>query len=163
MYPYGPFQPHQSAPQPGPTHVYYTRGPRFMCRGPSRLIWFGIGGITTYWFIQSRERKREMLMSQADDTQRAGHCHSAWGWGRRGDHRREMNESQQKMEDHRRKVQEQFADFGNLSSDKLADMAESSLDSVMSSVVALRAKIAEQRAASQAARASAPKEDPRLV
>ncbi|KAF8748558.1 Delta-1-pyrroline-5-carboxylate dehydrogenase [Rhizoctonia solani] len=144
MYPYGPFQPHQSAPQPGPTHVYYTRGPRFMCRGPSRLIWFGIGGITTYWFIQSRERKREMLMSQADDTQRAGHCHSAWGWGRWGDHRREMNEAQQKMEDHRRKVQEQFADFGNLSSDKLADMAESSLDSVMSSVVALRALSSEQ-------------------
>ncbi|GAB1519520.1 hypothetical protein RhiTH_002588 [Rhizoctonia solani] len=151
------------APQPVPTHIYYNRGPRFMRRGPSRLIWFGLGGIETYWFIQSREQKREMLMSQGADTQRAGHCHAAWGWGRWGDHRREMNEAQQKMEDHRRKVQEQFADFGNIGGDKLADMAESSLDSVMSSVVALKAKIAEQRAASQAARAAASKEDPRLV
>ncbi|ELU45305.1 hypothetical protein AG1IA_00665 [Rhizoctonia solani AG-1 IA] len=109
-----------------------------MRRGPSRLIWFGLGGIATYWFIQSREQKREMLMSQGADTQRAGHCHAAWGWGRWGDHRREMNEAQQKMEDHRRKVQEQFADFGNIGGDKLADMAESSLDSVMSSVVALK-------------------------
>ncbi|ELU45306.1 hypothetical protein AG1IA_00666 [Rhizoctonia solani AG-1 IA] len=146
------------APQPVPTHIYYNRGPRFMRRGPSRLIWFGLGGIATYWFIQSREQKREMLMSQGADTQRAGHCHAAWGWGRWGDHRREMNEAQQKMEDHRRKVQEQFADFGNIGGDKvrplrslrvghlctdsfsqLADMAESSLDSVMSSVVALKA------------------------
>ncbi|CAE6374557.1 unnamed protein product [Rhizoctonia solani] len=163
MYPYGPFQPHNPTPQAGPTHVYFNRGPGFMRRGPRRLVWFGFGALATYWFIQSRERKREMIMSQGGDVQRTGHCHGALGWSHWGDHRREVNDVQQKMEDHRRKAQEQFREFGNLSSEKLAEMADSSLDSVMNSVVALKAKIAEQRAASQAARASSPKDDPRLV
>ncbi|CAE6442208.1 unnamed protein product [Rhizoctonia solani] len=163
MYPYGPFQPYNSAPQPAPTHIYCNRGPGFMRRGPSRLVWFGLGGLATYWFIQSRERKREMIMSQGDDAQRAGHCHGPWGWGRWGDHRHEMKDAQQKMEEHSRKAQQQFREFGNLSSEKLADMADSSLDSVMNSVMALKSKIAEQRIASQAARASSPKDEPRLV
>ncbi|CAE7233260.1 unnamed protein product [Rhizoctonia solani] len=161
MYPYGPFQPFNSAPQPGPTHVYYNRGPRFH-RGPSRLIWFGLGGLATYWFIQSRERKHQMIMNQGDDAQRAGHCQGAWGWGHWGDHRREMKDTQQKMEEQHRKFQEHFREFGNVSGDKLADMADSSLDSVLNSVMALKAKIAEQRA-SQAARASSSKDEPRLV
>ncbi|CAE6529826.1 unnamed protein product [Rhizoctonia solani] len=167
MYPYGPFQPFNSAPQPtpqpGPTHIYYNRGPRFMHRGPRRLVWFGLGGLATYWFIQSRERKHQMIMNQGEDAQRAGHCHGAWGWGHWGDHRREMKDTQQKMEEQHRNLQGQFKEFGGLNSDKLADMADSSLDSVLNSVVALKAKIAEQRAASQAARASSPKDEPRLV
>ncbi|EUC66184.1 transmembrane protein, putative, partial [Rhizoctonia solani AG-3 Rhs1AP] len=122
MYPYGPFQPFNSAPhsapQPGPTHIYYNRGPRFMYRGPRRLFWFGLGGLATYWFIQSRERKQQMIMNQGDDAQRTGPCHAAWGWGRWGDHRREMKDAQQKMEEHQQKVQEQFGVFGQLSSDK---------------------------------------------
>ncbi|KAG8728859.1 hypothetical protein FRC11_010073 [Ceratobasidium sp. 423] len=134
-----------------------------MCRGPSRLIWFGLGGLATYWFIQSKERKHQMIMNQGDDAQRTGHCHSAWGWGHWGDHRREMKDAQQKMEEQQRKFREQFKEFGSLNSDKLADMADSSLDSVLNSVMALKAKIAEQRAASQAARASSPKDEPRLV
>ncbi|CAE6535326.1 unnamed protein product [Rhizoctonia solani] len=167
MYPYGPFQPFNSAPhpapQPGPTHIYYNCGPRFMHRGPSRLIWFGLGGLATYWYLQSRERKHQMIANQGEDAPRVGHCHATWGWGHRGDHRREMKDAHQKMEEQQRKVQEQFKEFGQLSSDKIADMADSSLDSVLSSVMALKAKIAEQRAASQAARAPPSKDEPRLV
>jgi hypothetical protein len=60
-----------------------------------------------------------MIMSQGGDVQRTGHCHGAWGWSHWGDHRREVNDVQQKMEDHRRKAQEQFKEFGNLSSEKV--------------------------------------------
>ncbi|KAJ1309308.1 hypothetical protein OPQ81_004970 [Rhizoctonia solani] len=134
-----------------------------MRRGPSRLFWFGLGGLATYWFIQSRERKHQMIMNQGDDATRAGHCQGAWGWGHWGDHRREMKDAQQKLEEQQRKFQEQFKEFGSLSSDKIADMADSSLDSVLNSVMALKAKIAEQRASSQAARATSPKDESRLV
>lgn len=165
MYPYGPFHSHPSAPQPGPTHIYYNRGRMF--RGPSRLIWFGLGGLATYWYIQSKERRREMIMnsSEGDQASRSSHC-GAWGWGHWGDHRREMKDAQLRMEEQQRKFREQFKDFGSFNSDAIVDVAESSLDSVMSSVVALKAKLAEQRAANHAARAasaSGKDEPPRLV
>ncbi|CAE6429021.1 unnamed protein product [Rhizoctonia solani] len=150
MYPYGPFRlfnsaPHP-APQPGPTHIYYNRGPKCMCRGPRCLFWFGLGGLATYWFIQTRERKHQIIIKRTED------CHVARSWGHWGDPRREM-EAQQWIEENRRKCQEDLRQFRA----KIADMADSSLDSVLNSVLALKAKIAEQRAASQAARASSPK------
>ncbi|KAH7343156.1 hypothetical protein B0J17DRAFT_624908 [Rhizoctonia solani] len=168
MYPYGPFQPFNSAPhpapQPGPTHIYYNRGPRFMHRGPRRLVWFALGGLATYWFIQAKERKHQMIMNQSEDAPRSGHCHSAWGWGYWGDnYRREMKDAQQRAEEQKLKAQEQWRDFRHQNGDKIADMADASLDSVMNSVMALKAKIAEQRAASQAARTSPPKDESRLV
>lgn len=121
MYPNGTFYPHQSAPgpQPGPTHIYYTRGPMFMRRGPRRLFWFALGGISAYWFIQAKERKREMIMSQGGEEKRAGHC---MGWGHWGDHRLEMKEAQQKMEDQQRKFRERFNEFGAFNSDTVSSL-----------------------------------------
>jgi hypothetical protein len=120
MYPYGPFPPYHSAPQPGPTHVYYNRGPMFMRRGPRRLFWFGLGGLATYWFIKSKEHKRQMITSQSGEDGRTGHCMGSWGWGNWGDHRLGMKEAQQKMEDNQRKAREQFKEFGSFNSDAVS-------------------------------------------
>ncbi|CAE6475320.1 hypothetical protein ACGC1H_000365 [Rhizoctonia solani] len=111
MYPYGPFQTFNPAPQPGPTHIYYNRGPRFMCRGPRRLFWFGLGGLATYGFIKARERKQQMIMNQGDDAQYAGHSHTGWSWGGWGDHGHETKGAQQRMEELQRKADEEFREF----------------------------------------------------
>ncbi|KAG8718997.1 hypothetical protein FRC09_011764 [Ceratobasidium sp. 395] len=158
-YPQGPWHSPHAA---GPTHIYYNRGHGFMRRGPSRLVWFGLGGLATYWFIQSKERRRETAY-QNDDGQRAKSCMwgAGWGggWGGWGNHQREMKEIQYKMEEEQRRMK----NFGTSASEAIVDLAESSLDSVMASVIALKSKLAEQRAANDAARAARENEVPRQV
>ncbi|KAG8690575.1 hypothetical protein FRC08_010491 [Ceratobasidium sp. 394] len=150
-YPHGPFHPYHAG---APTNIYYGRGYR---RGPSRLVWFGLGGLATYWFIKSREHRREIAY-QNDDGQKAKTC--AWGgWGGWGNHQREMREIQHKMEEERRRMR----GFGASASETIVDLTEASLDSVMASVIALKSKLADQRAANEAARAALEKETPRQV
>ncbi|KEP45660.1 hypothetical protein V565_251920 [Rhizoctonia solani 123E] len=118
-----------------------------------RLFWFGLGGFTTWWLIRSRERKQQTVINQSDDAQCAGHSQPGWSWGRRSDHHVETKDAEQQMEEHQRKAQEQLREL----TDKFANMADSGLDSALNSIIALKAKIAQQRAASQAARASSSK------
>ncbi|KAG9122644.1 hypothetical protein FRC07_000900 [Ceratobasidium sp. 392] len=155
-YSHWPHPPHPAG-GPGPTHIYYNRGPGFMRRGPSRLIWFGIGGLATYWFIKSKEHRREIAY-QNEDGHKARSCAwgGGWGWGH---HQRDMREIQHKMEEERQRMK----GFGASASEAIVDLTESSLDSVMASVIALKSKLAEQRAANEATRAALEKEIPRQV
>ncbi|KAF8602581.1 hypothetical protein BDV93DRAFT_545224 [Ceratobasidium sp. AG-I] len=151
---HGPYNPHHA---PGPTYFHYNR----MRRGPSRFIWFGLGGLATYWFINSRERRHQMI-SQGEEKPAERSCMSTWsgGWGSWGDHHTQARQMQmqQQMEEQQRRMR----GFGQSASETIVDMTESSLDSVMASVVALKAKLADQRAANQAAR-KAMEDEPRQV
>ncbi|QRV73307.1 hypothetical protein RhiJN_01321 [Ceratobasidium sp. AG-Ba] len=154
-YPHGPYHPHPAGPSH--THVYYNRGfGRF--RGPSRLIWFGIGGLATYWYMKGRERRHEIAY-QDHDGLKARSCGWGAGWGGWGNHQREMKEIQYKMEEEQRNMR----GFGASASEAIVDMTEASLDGVMASVVALKSKLAAQKAANEAAKASFEKETPRQV
>ncbi|KAG9079944.1 hypothetical protein FRC06_007269 [Ceratobasidium sp. 370] len=156
-YPHGPYHPHHAG-GPAPTHIYYNRGPGCMRGGPRRLFWFGMGGLATYWYVKSREHRREIAY-QNEDGQKAKSCAWGGGWGSWGNHQREMREVQYKMEEEQRKMR----GFGTSASEAIVDLTEASLDSVMTSVIALKSKLAEQRAANEAARAAIEKEVPRQV
>jgi hypothetical protein len=102
-YHHGPYQPHHVGP--APTHIYYNRGPRFMRGGPSRLFWFGLGSVATYWFVKSREHRRE-IMSQSEEVQKPRQCMNSWGggWGSWGNHQRDVKQMRYNMEEEQRKM-----------------------------------------------------------
>ncbi|KAF8593172.1 hypothetical protein BDV93DRAFT_264676 [Ceratobasidium sp. AG-I] len=149
---HGPFNPHHA---PHPTYIHYNR----MCRGPTRVIWFGLGGLATYWFVKSRE-SRHQTISQGEEKHGDKSCAATWGtgWGNWGDRQIQTRQVQQKMEEQQRQMRE----FKQSAGETIFDMTETSLDSVMASVIALKAKLADQRAANQATR-KVTEEEPRRV
>lgn len=58
-------------------HWHYQRWAR---RGPSRLLWFLIGGVSGLAWVNHRDKHHEFLASE-DSCRRGWHSDSSWGWG----------------------------------------------------------------------------------
>ncbi|KAF8159682.1 hypothetical protein B0H34DRAFT_858436 [Crassisporium funariophilum] len=143
-------------------HPYYSphhMGMGMWRRGPSRIVWFAIGAITASWWIHRKETDRRIF----------GHCKrpqlqsplpippiddpitpsgAPWpdvrsipntisnipsGWDRR-----QLWQWEQEKE--------HMATISQQATDAMADLTESTLESVLNTAEALKAKLAEHRA-----------------
>ncbi|KDQ15444.1 hypothetical protein BOTBODRAFT_31775 [Botryobasidium botryosum FD-172 SS1] len=147
MYPY---HPHSSWSGHAPHMQYYRGG-----RGPSRIVWFILGGLATAWWLRAKDMKREARAIEGAAP--SGSCHERrWGWGwnsSQNEHGQNRNEAQWEAE------REKIRKFGNEAGETIIDVTEASLDSVLSAVDTLKKKLAEQRAERERAKQSLPKDD----
>ena len=97
-YPYGlgHFKPYRT---PHPAYANYNR----MRRGPTRLIWFCLGGLVTYLAISLRERKHQAIRPVEEKPAERNRM-GGWGrgWGNSGDHQAQTQRQQQMKEYQRR-------------------------------------------------------------
>lgn len=101
MYPYPPPHPSWSGYTPHP--MRYARGGR----GPSRIIWFVLGGLTTAWWLRAKDMRREARAIEGGAPPES--CHERrWGWGwNSGRHEHGQNPTQWEAE------REKMKKFGN--------------------------------------------------
>ncbi|KAF5383523.1 hypothetical protein D9615_003590 [Tricholomella constricta] len=154
MHPYGP----------GAHYWHWHRGPR-------RLIWFIIGAAAATWWIKHKEERQgwkshcirapiqpPVLSSNAD----------ADPWSTRGVTKAINNLPPAEMSRHTNDWNDEkqhMAEISQSAGDKLAELSEATLDTVLMTVEVLKAKLAEHRAArdKQLEEERQKKNPPRLV
>ncbi|TFK32781.1 hypothetical protein BDQ12DRAFT_691974 [Crucibulum laeve] len=138
-------------------HPYHYRPMGLWCRGPSRILWFAVGAGTAAWWIKHKDTERRPF----------GHCvrpllqappppspptPPSEDWTPR-EISKAINNLGGKVEWGRGEQQtshtwedEQVAAFTRQAADTMTELTESTLDSVLSTAQALKAKLAEHRA-----------------
>jgi len=106
-------------------------------RGPSRIIWFIIGGVTTAWWLKGKDAR----------------CHHRYPahvengvdtYNRRLlDNARNQEPNRDMWEDERTKMRE----LARQANDAMSDMSETALDNILVNVQSFKNKLAEKRIA----------------
>ncbi|KNZ74563.1 hypothetical protein J132_06517 [Termitomyces sp. J132] len=124
----------------GPGHFWYRSG----CYGPSRILWFAFGAIAASlwtrhqgrveWHSHSNCVRPPVLSTQAEPVD---------PWSAHGVSRAVNGIAPETMssDDKRR-----LAELGTSAGDKLVELSEATLDTVLTTVEVLKAKLAEHRA-----------------
>ncbi|KAF8963417.1 hypothetical protein BDZ97DRAFT_1758673 [Flammula alnicola] len=115
-------------------------------RGPSRLLWFIVGAATATWWIKRKDADRRIF----------GHCKRPpiqASSGPASDHPGAFSGSRSPFSDWEKRQdwqweqeKEHLAKISRQATDAMADLTESTLESVLSTAEALKAKLAEHRA-----------------
>jgi len=175
---YTPWEQHFHPSYPSQTHSarFQHMYHHMYRRGPSRIFWFLIGGAAFAWFHHVKERK----VIQAQQAQQEGRGEFTSCWYGPDRHRRwhdrqavqgppqtvqqaTQTASQPKVDIQAQLPTDPWAEektkikqVGQQASDAVADMAEVSLDGVLSAVETLRQKLAEHRAAREKLQSETP-------
>ncbi|KAG5647831.1 hypothetical protein DXG03_007755 [Asterophora parasitica] len=135
MYPYGP----------GAHHWHWHHGPR-------RLVWFALGAFAATWWIKHKEERRawtsHCIRAPVQPPVLTSSNADADPWSARGVTNaingipQEVSQHMNDWSDERQRMAEISASAG----DKLAELSEATLDTVLTTVEVLKAKLAEHRA-----------------
>ncbi|KAF8074898.1 hypothetical protein FPV67DRAFT_603475 [Lyophyllum atratum] len=147
----------------------YSSGPHWHWhRGPSRLIWFFIGAATATWWIKHKEGRHggsnhHCIRAPVQPPVLSSHSDpDPWSTRRvtraiNGIPPAEVSNNDWDEEKQR------VAELSQSAGDKLAELSEATLDTVLTTVEVLKAKLAEHRAERDKKMEEERKNPPRLV